>query len=131
PPQLRADFRHLYEQLQASHYDLFVRRPRAEYDALFEEMLAGFDRPLHRDAARRRFQRFVAFGNVAHASIAAPAAGWEAFRTGGGKAFPLFLRVVGDRAYVADDYSGLDNVAQGDRVLAVDGQPVLDWLAPL
>src|SRR5690606_9947856 len=131
PAQLRADFRHLYAQLQASHYDLFARRPRGEYDALFEEMLASLDRPLDREAARRRFQRFVAFGNVAHASIAASAAGWETFRAGGGKAFPLFLRVVGDKAYVADDYSGVGTITQGMRVLAIDSQPVLDWLVPL
>src|SRR5690606_19442567 len=84
PAQLRADFRHLYAQLQPSHYGLFARRPRGESAALFEAMLANLDRPPDRAAARRRLQRFVAFGNVAHVIIAA-AADWETFRAGGGK----------------------------------------------
>ncbi|MDX1554668.1 MAG: S41 family peptidase [Xanthomonadales bacterium] len=129
--QLRDDFRHLYEKLQASHYDLFARRPRAEYDALFEQMLAGFDCPMGKAAASLEFQRFVAYGNVAHANVPGAGGDWEAFRAAGGRAFPLFLRVVGGRAYVADDYSGMAAVRPGREVLTVDGQPVLEWLAPM
>ena len=36
--------------------------------------------------------------------------------------------MVGGKAYVADDYSGRDDIAQGDQVLSVDGRPAMQWL---
>jgi C-terminal processing protease CtpA/Prc len=128
PDALRADFATLYTGLQAAHYDLYARRPKAEYDALYEHMRGDLDRPLPPLEAWRRFQRFAAFGRVAHARIDPPAGAWEAFRTGGGKAFPLFLRTRGERVYIADDFSGLPGLAQGDEIMEVQGQPVQAWL---
>ena len=126
--QIRADFDQLYAQLQASHYDLFARRSQAEYDARFRQMRAEFDQPLTPFEVQLRFQRFVAFGNVAHARIDPPAEAWEAFRAQGGKAFPLYLRVSGGKVTIVDDYSGNHDIALGDQVLSVDGEPALAWL---
>ena len=126
--QVRTDFDRLYAQLKASHYDLFARRSRVDYDARFRQMRRQMDQPLTPLQVRLRFQRFVAFGNIAHAHIDPPSVAWDAFREQGGKAFPLYLRVVGGKAYVADDFSGRDDIAQGDRVLSVDGQPAMRWL---
>ncbi len=127
--QVRADFDQLYAQLKASHYDLFARRSHADYDARFRQMRREIDQPLTPLQVRLRFQRFVAFGNIAHARIDPPGAAWDGFREQGGKAFPLYLRVVGGKAYIADDYSGRDDIAQGDQVLSVDSQPAMLWLA--
>src|SRR4051812_15349547 len=73
PPQrvigaadLQADFAELYDKLKVSHYDLYARRPKAEYDALFKSMLAGFARPLPLEDAHVLFQKFLAYGRVAH-----------------------------------------------------------------
>ncbi|MHB8911081.1 MAG: S41 family peptidase [Lysobacter sp.] len=126
--QVRADFATLYQRLQDSHYDLFVRRPRGEYDALFQRTQAELDAPMDLDEVRRHFQRFVAYGNVAHARIDAPPGDWEQFRAAGGKAFPLLLRVVEGKAYVVDGHSPGTAIAQGDEVLSVDGEPALRWL---
>lgn len=128
PDASRADFDALYARLQASHYDLFARRPKREYDALFRRMRAGFDTPLAPLEVWKRYQRFVAYGNVAHARIDPMAEYWENFRKAGGKAFPLFLRVVDGKAYVTDDYSGLSTIVQGDELVSVDGMPALRWL---
>lgn len=128
---VREDFDALYAGLQASHYDLYARRPRESYEALFRQMRADMESPLPRLEVWRRFQRFVAYGNVAHARIDPPADAWEAFQQGGGKAFPLFLRVIDGKAFVSDDYSAVPGVAAGDEILAVQGQPVLDWLEPM
>jgi hypothetical protein len=129
--QIRTDFDHLYAQLKASHYDLFARRGRADYDARFKQMRREIDRPLTPLQVRLRFQRFVAYGNIAHARIDPPSEAWDEFRERGGKAFPLYLRVVDGKAYVADNYSGRDDIAQGDRVLSVDGQPAMRWLGQM
>ena len=126
--QVRGDFQRLYTGLQASHYDLFAHRPKAEYDALYRRMRERFDTPLTPLQVRLQFQRFVAFGNVAHARIDPPVEEWEAFRKHGGKAFPLYLRVVDGLVYVGDDYSGRDDIAQGDHVVSVNGEPALAWL---
>ncbi|KRA50848.1 S41 family peptidase [Pseudoxanthomonas sp. Root630] len=126
--QARKELEHLYATLQASHYDLFARRPRAEYDALYHQTWEGFDGPRHSDALRREFQRFVAYGNVAHARIDPPMAEWEAHRASGGRAFPLYLRVIDGRVFVQDDYSGVADIAPGDEVLSVAGVPALQWM---
>ena len=126
---IRSDFDSLYTQLQASHYDLFARRARDQYDAQFERMRAQIDRPLPLPQVSEFFQRFVAYGNVAHARIDPPMQAWESFRRAGGKAFPLLLRVVDGKAYVSDDYSGASGLAKGLEVVAVDGVPAMQWLA--
>jgi hypothetical protein len=126
--QARAELEHLYATLQASHYDLFARRPRAEYDTLYHQTWEGLDGPRHPDALRREFQGFVAYGNVAHARIDPPMAEWEAHRASGGPAFPLYLRVIDGRVFVQDDYSGVPGIALGDEVLSVNGAPALQWM---
>lgn len=127
---IRADFDALYAGLQASHYDLYARRPRAQYEALYHRMRADIDGPLPATEVWRRFQAFVAYGNVAHARIDPPATAWEAFRQAGGKAFPLFLRVVDGKVRVASDMTGMPGIALGDEVLSIDREPALRWLRP-
>ena len=131
PDALRADFDALYAGLQAAHYDLFARRERRDYDARFQAMRAAFDRPLTPVQARTAFQRFVAYGNVAHARIDPPLDAWEAFRSGGGKAFPLYVRVEPDGAHLIDGTGAAPGLAIGDRLESVDGIPAADWLGRL
>ena len=126
--QARKDLEDLYAMLQASHYDLFARRPRAEYDALYRQIWNSLDGPTSPSELRREFQRFVAYGNVAHARIDPPMAEWEAHRASGGRAFPLYLRVIDGRVVVHDDYSGVQGIAPGDEVLSVNGAPARDWM---
>lgn len=128
PEELRADLREMYERLQASHYDLYARRSKAEYDARFAETLRSFDRPLSRFEAEVAFQKFAAYGRVAHSRVDVDAAEYALFREKGGKILPLAVRLAdekGDAAvYVAENLSGLPAIAPGDRLLAIDGQPV-------
>lgn len=128
PDALRTDFDALYAGLQAAHYDLYARRDKRDYDALFASMRAGIDQPLTPQQARVLFQRFVAYGNVAHARIEPPGEAWEAFRSAGGKAFPLTLRVDGNAVRVSGGAGGLDGIAVGDRVESIDDEPALQWL---
>ncbi|MBB1061250.1 S41 family peptidase [Marilutibacter spongiae] len=131
PEALRDDFDALYAGLQAAHFDLYAHRDKAAYEALYRDMRAGFDAPLTPDQARIAFQRFVAFGNVAHARIEPPMDAWERFRVAGGRAFPLYVRVRGDEAFVVDGTGGLAGLEPGDRLVSVDGVPAMDWLGRL
>lgn len=128
PQELRADLREMYEKLKASHYDLYARRSKAEYDARFEETLRALDKPLTRFEAEVAFQKFAAYGRVAHSRVDHDAAEYARFREQGGKILPLGVRVAdekgGPAVYVAENLSGMPVIAPGDRLLAIDGQPI-------
>jgi hypothetical protein len=129
PDAAQADLIALYQGLQSAHYDLYSNRSKAEYDALFDETLRSLDAPLTRLELWQRLQGFTAFGNVAHARIDFPADIYSAFRENGGKAFPIYLRIVDGRAYVGENFSGTDAVSPGDEILAIDDVPMSEWLA--
>ncbi len=126
PAALRADFDDLYAGLKAAHFDLYARRPKKEYDRRFRDMRREMKSPMTRTEAQVRFQKFVAYGNVAHANIAFPAGAYESFRAAGGRAAPLAVRFFGDAMYVSDDLSGLSESLAGARILAIDGIGVGD-----
>jgi C-terminal processing protease CtpA/Prc len=126
---IREDFSDLYRRLQAAHFDLYVRASRSSYDRLYRTSAAAISKPESRFEAARRFQLFVAFGRVAHARIDTGYQAWRAHLDGGGRAFPLNLRIVNGLPFVVANASGLDSIAVGDRVIALDGQPIGEWLA--
>jgi len=124
----RADLAALYDGLQSAHYDLFVHRSRKDYDARFARTMEAIEAPLTRLELLRALQKFAAYGNVAHARIEFPPEAYGSFRDDGGRAFPIYLRIVDGRAYVSEDYSGSDKVALGDEILSIDGEPMARWL---
>ena len=119
---VRQDFDALYEGLKAAHFDLFAHRPKEEYDALYGEMRRAIAAPMTRTQAEVHFQKFAAYGNVAHANIAFPSAAYEAFRAEGGKAFPLLVRYIGDNLMVSRDMSGAAPSLAGARILSLNGE---------
>ena len=127
-PVLKEDFKTLYARLARAHYDVYAHRSKDEYDRLFEEMLAGLDSPLTRHEAEVRFQRFVAYGNVAHARIAYDRAPYDEYREQGGKVFPVYLRIVDGRSWVEANYSGNRALEAGSEIVAINGTPMTDWL---
>lgn len=131
PASLQADFDDLYAGLHAAHYDLYAHRPQAEYDALFAEMRAALTQPLSQTDAEIQFQKFVAFGRVAHSSIAFPQGPWEAYRANGGKALPLSIRYLGDRLMIASDMSSADQPLAGQQIMTLNGIPAPDLEARL
>lgn len=129
-PEIKADFAELYRELAASHFDLFARRPKGEYDALYRSTLNGFDRPLTSVEARVAFQKFVAFGRVAHSRIDFPSDAFGAYRDAGGRAMPVFVRTVRGRVFVTANL-GDTPIAAGDEILALNGAPMSVWLSRL
>jgi C-terminal processing protease CtpA/Prc len=129
PAAIRADFADLYRRVHFAHFNLYARADRPAYDRLYRTGLAAIRQPETRFEVARRFQRFVAFGRVAHARIDTAYRAWRAYLDGGGTAFPLNLRVVNGRAFVVANASGLDAIAIGDQVVALDGRPIGEWLA--
>ena len=125
----REDLAALYAGLRSAHYDLYAHRPRPEYDALYEQTKDALDAPLTRYELLLELQKFTAYGNVAHARIDFPAEVYGTFRENGGKAFPIYPRIVDGRAYVGEDYSGAAEIEPGDEILAIDGEDMSALLA--
>lgn len=128
---VRQDFSELYQRLQAAHFDLFARRSKSQYDALFKTMSAGMRRPMTRLDAAKQFQRFVAYGNVAHANIDFASKAFAAYRDAGGLAMPLSIRIIRGNVYITRDYSGDTLVAPGDQIVSLNNKPVAAVLAAL
>jgi hypothetical protein len=127
---LRADFAELYARLKSAHFNLYARVSKVDYDRLYASMLRDIRRPETRAEAGRRFQRFVAFGRVAHARIDENYRSFSAWRASGGRFFPLSLRFRGDRLFVSGNGSGLAAIQPGDEVMAMAGVPAPAWLEP-
>ncbi len=129
--EVRADFKALYAGLRAAHVDLYARRSRKKYDALYEQMRKGFDPPMRLTEVQMAFQRFAAYGRVAHARVDEAGTAYETFRAGGGKAMSLQIRVQDGRSYIVRNLSGNADIAVGDELIAIDHTPMTELLAEL
>jgi hypothetical protein len=128
---IRADLRELYSTLQRAHFDLYAHRSRAEYDRLLSRMLTEIRAPESTGQTAIRFQRFVAFGRVAHARIDAARDEYLRYRDGGGKVFPLTLAFRGSRAYVVENRSRVAGVSEGAELLSLDRRSMRSWFERL
>ena len=121
-PDLKEDFDALYNRLKAAHFDLYARQPKENYDALYRELRRAIVKPMTRTEAEIYFQKFAAYGNVAHANIAFPSAAYDTYRAAGGKAFPLFIRYIGEKLFIADDMSGASPSLAGAQIISINGE---------
>ena len=126
---LRHDFKALYAGLKSAHYDLYVHRPQAEYDALFKQTLESLNKPLSLFEAQIAFQKFVAYGNVAHARIDLPSEPFDRFRDNGGRVFPIYPRIANSRFYIGELHAEGTGLQPGDEITAINGEPARAWMA--
>lgn len=128
PAELRADFTALYEGLQSAAFDLYAFTPRAKLDQAYHETLARLDKPMTLFQAQIRFEEFASLIHMGHARVDLPRAVWTKHLKDGGKAFPLSIRVVDDKVFVAQNKSGLEEILAGDQILEMNGAKMNDWL---
>lgn len=121
---IRADFQQLYETLRQKDTDLYAHLGREEYDSLYQVTLNGFTEPAERPEVAKRFQRFVAAGGVSHARIDENYALWRDYLAKGGRAFPLKIKVVHGRYYVAENLSGVKGIRQGEEIYAINRESI-------
>ena len=129
PDDVRADLDALYAGLREAHYDLFALTTEAAFDAHHAALRGSITEPLDQAAAEVLFQRFVAFADTGHARVELSAAAYAAFRQGGGKVVPFFVRVIDGRTLVAESYT--PDLQVGDEVAAIDEIPMAVWLERL
>lgn len=130
PAEVKADFGELYARLAVSHFDLFARRAKSDYDAAFRTTMAGLDRPMTALEVRVAFQKFMAYGRVAHSNIAFPSEAYGAYRDAGGRAMPLSVRIKAGRVFVVGT-GGVGTVSVGEEIVGLNGLPMADWLRRL
>ena len=128
---IRADLNDLYSTLQRAHFDLYAHRSREDYDRLLTQMLAEIREPESTGQTAIRFQRFAAFGRVAHARIDAASGDYRSYRDAGWKVFPLTLAFRGNRAYVVENRSGVAGIPEGVELLTLDRRPMRAWFERL
>jgi Peptidase family S41 len=128
PDELRADFAQMYLGLKSAHFDLYAFTPQRELDRSYERLLGQIDRPMNRFEAKLLFELFAADVRMGHTRIDSPTADWNAYRKGGGKGFPLQIRIIDGRTYVAKNLSGVDAVRPGDEIVRLNGQNMQQWL---
>jgi hypothetical protein len=123
--EVQADFDALYQGLREAHYDVYARRPKDEYDALYAEMREELDRPMSVAEASIIFHRFAAYGNIAHSRIDMPGELFGAYRANGGKALPLYPKVNDGRVYIAESYAL--EAPSGAEILEIEDEPWSVW----
>ena len=128
PEELRADLAQMYRGLKSAHFDLYAFTPQRELDRRYAQLLGQIDRPMSRFEAMVLFELFAAEVRMGHTRIDSPTADWNTYRKGGGKGFPLQIRIVDGRAYVAKNSSGVDALGRGDEITRLNGQTMQHWL---
>jgi hypothetical protein len=125
---LRADFAQMYRGLQAAHFNLYAFTSKDALDRRYAEQLARINRPMTRLEAKVLFELFAANVRMGHTRIDSPTPEWNAYRKNGGKGFPLSIRIVDERVYIAENFSGLDALRPGDEIVRLDGESMGHWL---
>ena len=128
PEALREDLDQMYRELQAAHFDLYAFTTKSELDQRYRQARASLRQPLTLLQAKTQFQLFAAAVHMGHTRVDSPASDWRRYRQNGGKGFPLQIRVVDGRVYVAENLSGVDEIKPGDEIKSMDGQSMKRWL---
>ncbi|HEV7768354.1 MAG TPA: S41 family peptidase [Thermoanaerobaculia bacterium] len=122
--EARADLEFLYRSLQSAHYNLYVHRPKAQYDASFQQVSSQLARPVSRIELVRELQPFVALGQIGHARIEFPVGDYVRALKEGGTILPFDIRIDGDRVFVTHSYLENSRIKPGVELLAFDERPI-------
>jgi hypothetical protein len=124
----------MYRRLETDAYDLNAYTPKAELDRVRDRLRDGVGLPAAPGGSLTRFQveqglqLMAAAAHLGHARVEGVYADWAEYQKGGGRAFPLSLRLIAGRAYVAKNLSGQGRIRPGDEIVSLDGQPISRWL---
>jgi hypothetical protein len=126
PDEIREDFKQLYETLQERDPDLFAHLDKPHYDTLYQTALDEIRESETVPQMAKRFQRFVAASGTSHLRIDASYAAYLDYVGKGGRTFPLYLKLVHGRYYVAENRSGLKSIRRGEEIYAINREPIRD-----
>ncbi len=122
----REDLKLVRSVLDESHVGLHWRLDRKKYLAKFDALMQQAAAPADQRAFQLRLTRFVVELQHGHTIVEPTVAGYG-YRLRrlppGSLAFPLGVRVIDERLFVAHDLSANGDIGAGAEILAVDGRP--------
>ena len=128
---LQDDFSQLYRDLQLAHYNVYANLSKPIYDRAFEAYFRGIDKPMTAIQAQVYFQQFVALGDIAHANIDLPIQDFIAYRSNGGKALPLYIKIDDNCVWVDKFFGEEQGIERFTAIHAINGKPMTEWLEQL
>ena len=126
--QVKSDFQQLYTGLQQAHYDVFANVSRKQYDKHYADFYQQITDAMTERDVRVHFQRFMALGNIAHASVDLPIAEFIHFREQGGKALPLYVQIENTVVSVDEVYADVPGIKPGQQIMAINDREISEWL---
>ena len=124
---LKNDLIQLYADLKSSHINLYHNVSEEEYETYYKSLLNSLDTPMTKLEAKLTFQRFVAFGKVAHANINVLKDDYQQYRDNGGVAFPIYVKIDQPKWFVDENYSN-HVLPEGAEITHINNKPVTEWL---
>lgn len=128
---IQQDLSELYTKLQASHYDLFVNVTSTDYDHWFKQIKSQIKDCMEINEVTVLFQKFMAFGKIAHARIDLPNQLYAEYLAKDGLFFPLSVKSDGISMWISQNFSANQSVKTGDVITAINGIPTKTLLARL
>ncbi|RYZ00289.1 MAG: hypothetical protein EOO11_02145 [Chitinophagaceae bacterium] len=123
--QLQGDLDSLYGALQANHPELYAHWPKAAADSAFAALRAQVTAPLRSADLYRLMMPFVARFRDGHTflDVDFESPDMDRYEAGGGRYFPLRVRIIDGRIYSRDTLAGARPIYPGDELLHLNGRP--------
>ena len=128
PEQLRADLTAYFELIERTTPNPYLFVPREQVEARLASVCAAIDRPHTRRTFMPYLREVMAGYRIAHHYALDPKEEYNAWLAGGGRPFPLEVRVEGDQLAIASDEPP---ELQGALLRSINGLDAAELLAIL
>ena len=119
PEELKYDLDFLIQTLEDVHPDLYRYTPQEEIYKMKQDIEEDLSEPLTRLEFYRKVAPLVTRIGDGHTYITYPVEELNEYINGGGRLFPLDVRIIGERLFVVVDYTG--EIPPGAEILKING----------
>jgi hypothetical protein len=129
--QAAADVDFLRDTIEAAHPNPFFHRSRAAFERSISNIRSTLPGSVDAETLYRMLAPVVADLGDSHTNLVPYTAAYGDFRDNHGRLFPLELRVISRRAYVAADYGPERIVPTGAELTSIQGMSIPTFLGRL
>ncbi len=131
PQDLARDLADARAFIETVHPAPYQRVAKEQIDVAEKAALAGIDKTLTRREFAPRLERFLAAYGDGHTGGGFPNEDFSKFARTGGRFVPFDAVLDGDAVRAEPVYEAVKDLAAGDRLVAIDGKPIEEWVARL